>query len=263
MASGTPKEKSVEFIKMYGDMLVSGIRITDEVMYRRSIREIEREGLPSENSACALAFLHAIAGKKEKAHLLFIESYDHFKSQRIANNHIVMLHMTGMHELEWNYSCKYADELVTKKLTRHAYSHSYRFGSMDKLVKYFDKHISLLSVEEGRDMAELHKDELISELSDAYQTSGCSEEQFLALVRVVLSVAEKFDAQIGAVEASCNSNSCYTTEIKNKSPKDIAAMNFALAEAVCDEPNLDDCALIARYSPVRKLHAGVSYGYSE
>lgn len=110
-------------------------------------------------------------------------------------------------------------------------------------------------------MAEKHKDELISELKSAYETTGCTNEQFALLSSIVFKVSQDFSADLGRFEASRNDNMAYVMEVKNKDPKSIAEMNFSLAEAICMEERLDNCKLTARFSPVRILHTGVSYDY--
>ncbi|ELP3688715.1 hypothetical protein QUM71_002734 [Salmonella enterica] len=112
-------------------------------------------------------------------------------------------------------------------------------------------------------MAEKQKEELLSELSDAYKTSGCSEDQFERLALIIFQVAKNFDADIYRIEASKNGNSCYIADINNKDPKTIAEMNYALAETVCSVPALDDCNLISRFSPQRQLHGGAGYVYKQ
>ncbi|MET6609177.1 hypothetical protein WH010_00170 [Klebsiella michiganensis] len=64
MAAGIPKEKSVELIEMYGDMLKAGVSI-DEMSYWRSLRELENDN--SSASVSALGLLHATAGFIDKA----------------------------------------------------------------------------------------------------------------------------------------------------------------------------------------------------
>lgn len=112
-------------------------------------------------------------------------------------------------------------------------------------------------------MAEKQKEELLSELSDACETSGCSEDQFERLALLIFQIAKNFDADIYRIEASRNGNSCYIADINNKDPKTIAEMNYALAEVVCSDPVLDDCNLIGRFSPQRQLHGGAGYVYKQ
>ncbi|HEN4722027.1 TPA: hypothetical protein U5341_000877 [Yersinia enterocolitica] len=256
MAAGIPKEKAVEFIKMFGDMLRVGIPI-DEMTYRRSLRDLEKDRTCS--SISAIGFLHAVAGHIDKANQIFEAGLEEFDDISIPANHIFMLRMTRQDDLVKDKAYAYADRYATKEMTRIAYSYAYQFGNVSGLMRYMDQHVKLLSDEEGRELAEKHKEELLSELDDAYTTTGCTQEQFEHLAHAIAKVAKEYEANIGLIEVSRNHNGCYIADIKNKDPKTIAEMNYSLAEVVCMDPLLDDCQLIGRFSPPRDLHSGVSY----
>lgn len=256
MAAGIPKEKSVEYIEMFGDMLKTGATL-NEMSYHRFLREIGKVRSPF--SATALGILHAVVGKFDKSNAVFAEACKEYNDVSIAYNHLVTLRLTWQDRLLKDKAYEYSDRHESKKLSMMAYSYAYRFGDREALLKYMDRHIRLLSNEEGRELAEKHKEELISELTEAYQSSSCTQEQFETLALIISRVAKEFNAEMGLVEVSRKGSTCYVADIKNKDPRTIAEMNYALAEAVCGEPALDDCNLIGRFSPQRELHVGVSY----
>lgn len=257
MAAGIPQEKSVELLKTYGDMLYLGMSIND-IDFMRGVRELDKIG--SSNSVSALGFLYAIAGKLDKSNKIFLDALSATEDSSIALNHLFMLENTLQFDVFREYIYEYASIYETKKFTKIAYSHAYRFGDREPLITFMDKHIKLLSKEEGRDMAEKHKLELISELDDAYATTGCTHEHFILLAKITSSVIKDYAATTGKIEVSKHSNGSYVIDIKNKTPSIIAEMNYSLAEKICSEDKLDDCELTARFSPERNLHTGVSYG---
>ncbi|NUU68230.1 hypothetical protein HQN64_19270 [Enterobacteriaceae bacterium BIT-l23] len=83
---------------------------------------------------------------------------------------------------------------------------------------------------------------------------GCTQEQYQLLVDIVFRVAREYSAQTGVAEICRAYNQCYIAEVFNKPPGAITEMNFSLAEAVCDEPGLDGCELIARFSSPAGKH---------
>lgn len=256
MAAGVPQEKAVEQLQMYAEMLRSGISIL-ELDYRRGMRELE--GIRTVNAISALGILHAVAGRVERSIAHFEAALLEFDDIVLAHNFMFVIKYTNNNELLLDYAYPLADRFGGKQLTNLAYSTAYRFGDIANTAKFFELHNKLLTDEEGRAMAEKHKAELISELEDAYRSSGCSPEQFELLARVVGRVIKTYSAQPGLFEVSRNGNSSYVVDILNKSPVEIAEMNFYLAEEICAEPNLDDCRLTARFSIERELHTGVSY----
>lgn len=257
MAASIPQEKSVELLQIYGDMLQLGISIND-MDYMRGVKELEKYS--TVNSCSALGMLHAIAGKKEKANAVFQRALIAHNDSSLAVNYCYMLDKTGQQDLLGQEIYRIANHFETKKFTKMAYSYAYRFGDRRALAEFMDKHIRLLSEEEGRAMAEKHKHELLSELNDAYESTGCSERQFRLITNLTLSVIKQYGAKAGRVEVSRNGNRSYVIDILDKEPSLIAEMNFSLAESICAEDELDDCELTARFSTFRDLHTGVSYG---
>lgn len=256
MAAGVPQEKAVEQLQMYAEMLRSGISIL-ELDYRRAMRELERVG--TVNALSALGILHAVAGREDRAVAHFDEVLLEVDDIVLAHNFMFVLKLTNNNELLLERVYDLADRFGGKQLTNLAYSVAYRFGDIANTVKYIDRHNRLLSEEEGLAMAEKHKAELISELEDAYRSSGCSQQQFELMARVVSRVLKTCSAETSLFEVSRNGNASYVIDVMNKSPAEIAEMNFYLAEEICSEPALDDCRLTARFSTERKLHTGVSY----
>lgn len=258
MATGIPVEKSAEFIAVFGNMLKSRDTF-NELSYHRFLREIRKVNSP--NSASALGLFYAIAGELDKSNAIFDEAFHEYNDNSVCKNHLTALRYTGSASFLKNKSYEYADRYESKELSMMAYTYAYWFGDRNGVIRYMDKHIRLLSAGEGRDLAEKQKEELLSDLNDAYKTSGCSEEQFEKLAIIIFQVAKNFGADIFRIEACRKGKSCYVADINNKDPKTIAKMNSALAEAVCNEPVLDDCNLIGRFSPQRQLHGDIGYGY--
>ncbi|EBI3645359.1 hypothetical protein D0065_08030 [Salmonella enterica] len=260
MAAGIPEEKSVELIKVFENMLKSRTTF-NEFSYHRFLREIGKVSSP--NSVSALGLFYAVAGDLDKSNSTFDEACHEYNHISVCFNHLMALRRTGQASLLKNKSYEYADRYESKELSVIAYTYAYWFGDREGVMRYMDRHIRLLSAKEGRELAEKQKEELLSELSDAYETSGCSEDQFERLALLIFQVAKNFDADIYRIEASKNGNSCYIADINNKDPKTIAEMNYALAEVVCSDPVLDDCNLIGRFSPQRQLHGGAGYVYKQ
>lgn len=257
MAALVPQEKSVELIGTYGDMLQLGISIGD-MDYMRGVRELEK--LSSANSCSALGFLHAIAGKIQKANSVFERGLVAYNDDSLAINYCYMLDKTSQYELLGEIVYSMAKRFETKDFTKMAYSYAYRFGDRKALNDFMDKHIKLLSDAEGRDMAEKHKHELLSELNDAYENAQCTQKQLQLIAKITHSVIREHRAKAGRIEVSKNGSRSYVIDIMDKDAFSISQMNFDLAAAICAEDDLDGCALTARFSPFRDLHSGVSYG---
>lgn len=257
MAALIPQEKSAELIRTYGDMLQLGISIS-EMDYMRGVRELEK--LDSVNSCSALGFLHAIAGKSNKANSVFERGLITHNDDSLAVNYCYMLDKTSQYDLLGEVVYLMANRFETKGFTKMAYSYAYRFGDREALVEYMDKHIRLLSDAEGRDKAEKHKHELLSELNDAYENTRCTKKQLQLISKITHAVINKHGAKAGRIEVSRNGSKSYVIDIMDKDANSIADMNFCLANAICAEDELDGCELTARFSPFRDLHTGVSYG---
>ena len=255
MAAGIPQEEALELLQLYAAMLTARAEIS-ELDYWQAVKKLEK--LSTCNSIRALGILHAVAGKYDKMIDTFEKGLE-FNDDIIARNYCFVLRNTNKIKQLRYVSYLLADKHGNKFLTDQAVFSAYRFGDREELVRYFDMHIRLLSDDEGRDMALKHKAELLSELDDAFESSGCTKNQFDKLAGIIWEIVDEFHATTGFVELSKNSNNCYIVDIKDKTPSEIANMNFALAEAVCMEPELDDCELIARFSAPRILHTGVSY----
>lgn len=257
MAALVPQEKSAELIRTYGDMLQLGISIS-EMDHMRGVRELEK--MSSANSCSALGFLHAIAGKTQLANSVFERGLVAHNDHSLAINYCYMLDKTCQYDLLSDVVYSMARRFESKKFTRMAYAYAYRFGDREALKEFMDKHIKLLSDAEGRDMAEKHKFELLSELNDAYENAHCTQKQVQLIAKITHSVIAEHGAKSGRIEVSKNGSKSYVVDIMDKDATTIAEMNFALATAICAEDELDDCELTARFSPFRDLHTGVSYG---
>lgn len=257
MAALIPQEKSVELVRTYGDMLQLGLSVS-EMDYMRGVRELEK--LNSSNSCSALGFLHAIAGKLHKANCVFERALLSHNDDSLAINYCYMLDKTLQFELLGEVVYLMTKRFATKGFTKMAYAYAYRTGDREALLKYMDKHIKLLSDSESRSMAEKHKHELLSELNDAYDNTGCSQKQLKLISKLADTVTKEYGARAGRIEVSRNGSKSYVIDIMDKDPILISEMNFRLANVICAEDELDDCELTARFSPFRDLHTGVSYG---
>lgn len=255
MAAGVPQEKATQTLILYGNMLKEGIAI-DEFSYKKGVRELEGAG--TSTSISALGILHALYGEIDLA-LATFQQEDLFADSTVAANYAFMLQHIG--KVNLLYECIYdlAEVHRTKGLTTNAYSMAYRFGDTQRLEKYFDMHIKMLSEDENRSGAETHKQELLSEIQCAYRLSDCSEEQFRMVAETVWAIVDKYQLRTGFVEVSNHSSSCYVVDILGKDADYLASVNWELAEQICKLDELDNCALVARFSPPRELHAGISY----
>ncbi|MBH2957565.1 hypothetical protein I5L45_02045 [Serratia marcescens] len=259
MASPTPQLKSSKLIQELGEMLRLGETL-DELSYRRIVRELECD--ETVNGISALGFAHAAAGKIEKAIDLF-EWATQFNEQSIALNFCYVLHVSGFHQRYQEVIFPFADKFGTKGLTISAAGEAYTQGDAELFEHYMNKHISLLSEDEGRSFAMEYKDRIKQEIADAYSSTNCTGEQFRLLNKVIHQVLSKYNAQTVLTEVSHNGAGCYVVDIKDKSPREIAEMNYKLAELICMEELLDDCSLIARFSPDRGISREDIYAYQE
>lgn len=256
MAAGVPQEKATQLVELYGNMLLEGIAI-DEFSYRRGVRELER--FSTNASISALGFLHALRGDIPKAISIF-ETTDLARNVTTATNFCFMLRHSGCVNLLKDRVYALAEVHRSKTLTCSAYSMAYRFGDRALLEHYFDMHIKLLSEDEKRSDAETHKLELLSELDNAFKLSGCTQQQFELLAQIIWGISEKHHLTTGFVEVSKNYSPCYVVDIPGRDAEFIAALNWELAEEICRLEALDNCRLVARFSPSRQLHTGISYG---
>ncbi|WP_368300942.1 hypothetical protein [Kluyvera sichuanensis] len=256
MAAGVPQEKATQFLELYGNMLLEGIAI-DEFSYRRGVRELERQN--TSLSVSALGFLHGLYGDIDRAVAVF-EAADPVRDVTVAINFCFMLRHTGSINRLYHHAYELAEVHQTKALTASAYSIAYRFGDRERLEHYFDMHIKLLSEDEHRADAEVHKQELLSEIDSAYRLSGCSRDQFELLAKMIWTLTERHRLTPGTVELSSGSSISYVIDIPNQNADFLASLNWELAEAICSQDALDDCKIVARFSPPRQLHVGVSYG---
>jgi hypothetical protein len=257
MAALSPQEKAAELIRTYGDMLDSGSSI-GEMDYMRGVRELEK--LSSANSYSALGFLHAIAGKIERANSVFEKGLVACNDDSLAINYCFMLDRTSQYTLLREVVYSMARRFESKDFTQMAYFYAYRFGDREALIEFMDKHIKLLSDSESRELAEKQKLELISELNDAYENAQCTQRQIWLLSTITHLVIRGYRARAERIEVSENGSKSYVIDIINKDAATIAEMNFSLATAICAESELDGCELIARFSAFRHLHVGGSYG---
>ncbi|QMG40717.1 hypothetical protein HVY60_09045 [Citrobacter freundii] len=255
MATGVPQEKATQLLELYGNMLLEGMSI-DEFSYRRGVRELENQS--SNSSISALGFLHALYGNTHEAITTF-EAFDMMSNSTLATNYCFMLRHTGCVNLLNSKIYAFADAHRSKTLSCTAYSMAYRFGDRERLIHYMDMHIKLLSEDENRAGAEKHKLELLSEVDGAYSLSGCTSEQFHILASIIWGLTEKHRLITGYVEVSKKRSPCYVVDVPDKDADFIATLNWELAQEICNVDALDDCGLVARFSPSRELHSGISY----
>ncbi|NMP26839.1 hypothetical protein GW590_08180 [Rahnella sp. SAP-1] len=257
MAAGIPQEKAEEYIAQFSAKLVNGESV-DHFTYKRVSTELNATNTSA--SLVASGYLEVLFGNEQEALEIFRLSLD-----PQVNDFFLAQHFYEFLKLTFNFlelskvAYILAEKYPSKMFSQIAYSNAYRFGERSHLSRFFDEHIKLLSDAEGRQKAMKHKDELLSELDGAFDASQSTHEQFDLLASIIWSVVKEFKAITGYVQLSDRGNGCYIVDIKGKSPKEIAKMNFALADKVCEEDKLDKCRLLARFSSPRQLHTGVSY----
>lgn len=156
----------------------------------------------------------------------------------------------------------FADRFQTKWFTSNAAAAAYTFGSISLCGDFMDKHIKLLSTEEGREKAMQHKDDLLDDMRLAYETSGCSKEQYQLIAEFTHLILREFDVKSSKLDVSGKGGGSYVIEVKTDSSKEIVDMNRRLAEVICMDERLDGCNLIARFSPDRNLKPEIAYAYS-
>ncbi len=156
----------------------------------------------------------------------------------------------------------FADKFQTKWFTASAASIAYTFGSISLCGDFMNKHIKLLSSEEGREKAMQHKEDLLNDMISAYDASGCSNEQYRLIAELSHKILREFNVQSSKLEISGKGGGSYVVEVKSDSAQEIVKMNRCLAEAICMEDRLDNCKLIARFSPDRNLKPEIAYAYS-
>ncbi|ENZ8703408.1 hypothetical protein ACU611_03150 [Klebsiella aerogenes] len=154
-----------------------------------------------------------------------------------------------------------ADKYPTKWLTYKAGGVAYLVGKLSKCADYFDRHNKMLSQEEGREDAEIFRQEVIDDMDSAYKASGCSSEQYMQVALAVHRVMAQFPSAEYRANISGASGGSYIVEVINAPPGQVAEMNMQLADEICSVDLLDDCNLIARFSVERKNAKGSSYAY--
>ncbi|WP_439291723.1 MULTISPECIES: hypothetical protein [Rahnella] len=258
MAAGIPQEKAEEYIAEFSAKLRNGESV-DRFTYKKVSEELGTTSTSA--SLVALGYLEILYGNEREALDIFKLCLDRQVNDFFLAQHFYEVMRTTFNFLRLReFAYPLAEKYPSKIFSRIAYSNAYRFGERENLVHYFDEHIKLLSDDEGRQKAMKHKDELLTELDGAFDASKSTREQFQLLAGIIWSVVKDFKASSGYIQLTNRGSGCYVVDVQNKSPKEIAKMNFALADKVCEEEKLDDCKLLARFSSPRQLHTGVSYG---
>lgn len=255
MAAGIPLEKARERLEEFNSLLMQQETIDPftERTYRTELLSSE-----TELTNIALSYLDVLTGKVDSA-LAYLRLSLTVNDVNLAYHyHHILMQTFNYSELK-NVCEELAKKYKTKIFTYNAYSWAYRYGEREKLEFFIDEHIKLLSEEEGRVEAMKHKEELLSEMDGIFASSNCSSEQFQTLASIIWSLMSEYNALSGFVNLSGRGSGCYVVDIKNLDPKTIAKMNFDLADRICADERMDDCALLARFSSPRELHTGVSY----
>jgi two-component sensor histidine kinase len=156
---------------------------------------------------------------------------------------------------------EFADKFQTKWFTINAAATAYTFGKLSLCGEFMNKHIKLLSPDEGREKAIQHRDVLLNDMRLAYEASGCSSEQYQLIAELAHKILRDFKVSSSKLDISGKSGGSYVMEVKTDSAKEIVSMNRSLAEAICMEERLDGCNLIARFSPDRNLKPEIAYVY--
>ncbi|EKN4111984.1 hypothetical protein NUF63_002766 [Yersinia enterocolitica] len=156
----------------------------------------------------------------------------------------------------------FATKFNTKWLTYHASGIAYTFGKVSLCNEFLDKHIRLLSDDEGRDAALQYKEEALNDMTSAYEASGCTSAQYELIGSIVESIMANYVIPSSKIEVSGNGGGSYVIDIATEDADMIVKMNKELAEAICRDERLDNCNLIARFTPDRNQKPGVSYVYN-
>lgn len=211
-------------------------------------------------SITVLAMAHFLVGKTEEAQKLFEDNFYRMDSI-FAHNYIILL--ANMHEYEKRRKAAFelADKYPSKVLTMIAANEAYALGKISLYEKFMDSHIKLLSEEEGRSDAMRHKEDMVNELDSFYRESGCTSQQFELVGTMMNVVLAKHKVAPVSCDVGASFGGSYVIDVKSKFNNKVLAMNNDLAEMVCDNPLMEGCNIVARFSPDRNAIQGAKYVY--
>lgn len=172
------------------------------------------------------------------------------------------LNRDGQIEKERDTIYDAANKYPNKSLKYSAVDMAYCLGNLSLCGELMDKHIRLLSDEEGRQSAMKHKDDLLHELRYAYEESQCSPKQFELIGIIIKKIMSRYAFSKSTIEISGRDGGDYVIDLLDTGVDTIAEMNGVLAQEICADERLDNCRLIARFSPDRNLKPMVSYFYN-
>lgn len=252
-----PKLKSQERFEQLLDVFHSDSDL-DDVTFRIILREVKSKPTAINRAVEGLAY---VAKGKHSQGIAILEELIPSGDANHAKLFCHILFKTS--NLEKLDQCIYdlADKFQTKWLTFNAASVAYLLGRLSICAEYMDKHIKLLSDDEGREEAKVFKAEAIEDLSGAYQASECTSAQLKSLGLLVDKVLRIYPHSACRAEVSGKSGGSYVVEVMEVSPEQIAAMNARLADEICSDESLDSCKVVARFSPDRKPYGGAKYAY--
>ncbi|CNH78022.1 MULTISPECIES: hypothetical protein [Yersinia] len=208
-----------------------------------------------------LALAYATYSKLDKAIELLEESLPHGDANYATLYCSILYRQVNTRKLN-RVIYELANNFDTKWLTYHAAGVAYAFGKISLCNEFLDKHIRLLSNDEGREAAMKYKDEVLSDMASAYEKSGCTSEQYELIGSIVEKIKSQHEVPSAKIEVSGDGGGSYVVDIDTDDVGMIVKMNKQLAEAICMDERLDNCNLIARFTPDRHKKPGVSYVYN-
>ncbi|CNF48515.1 hypothetical protein [Yersinia mollaretii] len=220
----------------------------------------EMKGINSPQAIATMALAYATFDKLDMA-IESMESWLQYADVNFATLYCSLLFRNQDFKKIHSVIYDFADKYSSKWLTFNAASFAYSFGYTSLCGEFMDKHIRLISDDEGRDMAVKHKEDVLNDLYSAYEKSGCTPAQFELIGLIAHKIMGQYSMPSSKVEVSGRNGGDYVIDIDTKDADMVVEMNKKLAEAICLEDGLDGCNLIARFTPDRNQKPGVAYVY--
>ncbi|HFI1945777.1 TPA: hypothetical protein ACOEXB_004377 [Yersinia enterocolitica] len=179
----------------------------------------------------------------------------------LARLYCNMLERFSKFEMLDNCIYTLADKYPGKWLNYRAGGIAYLLGRLSLCSDYLERHCNMLTLDEGREVAEKFRLEAIEDMANAYETSHCTAEQYREIGFAVGRVLAEFPSSKFRADITGAHGGSYIIEVMNADPEQVSLMNIRLADEVCSVDLLDDCNLIARFSVERENSKGVNYAY--
>ncbi|CDH24369.1 hypothetical protein [Xenorhabdus bovienii] len=162
-----------------------------------------------------------------------------------------------------NVIFKLSDQYNSSKLLSfQAYSVATNIGNIELMDKYMDRHLSLLSQDEGKDDALTLAESHDRDIHKIYEMNLCSQEQFKRLFLYTEGILNTYP-RMPTKHAICSDDDLgYLVELEGVASKVIVEMNNLLAEKVCSDEEMDSCELIARFAYLAPNWKGQFYAYN-